>query len=196
VLCTKVVDGFRLVVGRRSRQEWSPVRSDGGPRSRDDDISTCNLTPPWTLLPLFDFKHLQLCSLVRQAIIGRAAAHAHRAQVHINRKTIRNTSRNLSLARSLQPPCLYHIYSPWLKHPQSAHYEVSLPSLYSFILSANPSAIKEINRINQRELELGLAGKGSWHDEYKGRVPPTSAHRMRLIRQTLPIFSSEVSPTS
>ena len=30
------------------------------------------------------------------------------------------------------------------------------------------SAVREINRINQRELELGVADKGSWHDEYKG----------------------------
>lgn len=28
------------------------------------------------------------------------------------------------------------------------------------------SSIREINRINERELQLGI--KGSWHDEYKG----------------------------
>ncbi|KAI9633919.1 uncharacterized protein MKK02DRAFT_13619, partial [Dioszegia hungarica] len=28
------------------------------------------------------------------------------------------------------------------------------------------SSIQEINRINQRELELGLTGKGSWHHQY------------------------------
>ena len=28
------------------------------------------------------------------------------------------------------------------------------------------SVVKEINRINQKELELGLNG-ASWHDEYK-----------------------------
>ncbi|ORY26697.1 hypothetical protein BCR39DRAFT_540470 [Naematelia encephala] len=29
------------------------------------------------------------------------------------------------------------------------------------------NSIREINRINERELELGVAGKGSWHDQYK-----------------------------
>jgi len=28
------------------------------------------------------------------------------------------------------------------------------------------SVVREINKINERELELGV--KGSWHDEYKG----------------------------
>nr|ODN94103.1 hypothetical protein L203_00279 [Cryptococcus depauperatus CBS 7841] len=32
-------------------------------------------------------------------------------------------------------------------------------------MKCNNSTVKEINRINQRELELGV--KGSWHDEYK-----------------------------
>jgi RNA-binding motif X-linked protein 2 len=27
--------------------------------------------------------------------------------------------------------------------------------------------VREINKINERELELGV--KGSWHDEYKGK---------------------------
>ena len=30
------------------------------------------------------------------------------------------------------------------------------------------SVVKEINRINERELELG--GTASWHDEYKGII--------------------------
>lgn len=29
------------------------------------------------------------------------------------------------------------------------------------------NSIREVNRINQRELDLGVSGKGSWHDEYK-----------------------------
>lgn len=29
------------------------------------------------------------------------------------------------------------------------------------------SVVREINKINERELELGLSG-ASWHDEYKG----------------------------
>ena len=31
------------------------------------------------------------------------------------------------------------------------------------------SVVREINKINERELELGV--KGSWHDEYKGMFP-------------------------
>jgi RNA-binding motif X-linked protein 2 len=31
------------------------------------------------------------------------------------------------------------------------------------------SVVREINKINDRELELGV--KGSWHDEYKGLCP-------------------------
>jgi hypothetical protein len=30
------------------------------------------------------------------------------------------------------------------------------------------SVVREINRINERELELGLNG-ASWHDDYKGK---------------------------
>jgi RNA-binding motif protein, X-linked 2 len=41
------------------------------------------------------------------------------------------------------------------------------PSLiYSFIYH---SVVREINKINERELELGV-GTASWHDEYKGRT--------------------------
>ena len=29
------------------------------------------------------------------------------------------------------------------------------------------SSVREIQRINERELELGLHGSGSWHDQYK-----------------------------
>jgi hypothetical protein len=33
------------------------------------------------------------------------------------------------------------------------------------------SNIREINRINERELELAVSGgAGSWHDEYKGEL--------------------------
>ena len=53
--------------------------------------------------------------------------------------------------------------------------------------STNDSAIREINRINQRELELGLAAKGSWHDEYKGRVACLACFR-KLIKDSAYIF--------
>jgi RNA-binding motif X-linked protein 2 len=36
------------------------------------------------------------------------------------------------------------------------------------------SVVREINKINERELELGV--KGSWHDEYKGMCPLLKMH--------------------
>jgi hypothetical protein len=42
----------------------------------------------------------------------------------------------------------------------------SLESVLLHILSSTFSVVKEINKINQLELELGVSG-ASWHDEYK-----------------------------
>lgn len=52
------------------------------------------------------------------------------------------------------------------------------------------SVVREINKINERELDLGI--KGSWHDDYKGAhaLPSMAAYRLLLITQTLPISSS------
>jgi hypothetical protein len=58
-------------------------------------------------------------------------------------------------------------------HPHTTH-EVRLNdpevnahrSSHTFIYC---SVVREINKINERELELGV-GTASWHDEYKGRT--------------------------
>ncbi len=54
------------------------------------------------------------------------------------------------------------------KHFLGFHYEVcSLICPSGVFAHSISSVVKEINRINQKELELGLNG-ASWHDEYKG----------------------------
>ena len=51
------------------------------------------------------------------------------------------------------------------------------------------SVVREINKINERELELGTSG--SWHDDYKGEyvLYSEAAHSDPL--QTLPTYSLE-----
>lgn len=45
------------------------------------------------------------------------------------------------------------------------------------------SVVREINKINERELELGISG--SWHDEYKGESQFTAVFRCSDARITL-----------
>jgi len=52
-----------------------------------------------------------------------------------------------------------------------SHHEVrtvgSIQPKRSIYLLLFSSVVREINKINERELELGV-GSASWHDEYKG----------------------------
>jgi hypothetical protein len=48
-------------------------------------------------------------------------------------------------------------------HEVSTSPPITQDSIYSTSIY---SVVREINQINQRELELGVSG--SWHDEYKG----------------------------
>jgi hypothetical protein len=41
------------------------------------------------------------------------------------------------------------------------------------------SVVREINKINERELELGV-GTASWHDEYKGAFAPATRVSVRV----------------
>ena len=57
-----------------------------------------------------------------------------------------------------------------LYHFALRHHEVRPPHRlarpeYLLIVYASTSVVKEINAINQKELELGLTA--SWHDDYK-----------------------------
>lgn len=53
--------------------------------------------------------------------------------------------------------------------PLPRHHEVSLPCAFvhrRVVLTFSISVVREINKINEAELKLGLSGS-SWHDEYK-----------------------------
>jgi RNA-binding motif protein, X-linked 2 len=52
------------------------------------------------------------------------------------------------------------------------------------------SVVREINKINERELELGV-GTASWHDEYKGGTRTDTFTLLRLtMHQIQPTYSS------
>lgn len=60
-------------------------------------------------------------------------------------------------------------YCQHVQRLQQDHHEVSPPTHDINTADPLPSVIREINRINERELELGGDGtKASWHDDYKG----------------------------
>jgi RNA-binding motif X-linked protein 2 len=51
--------------------------------------------------------------------------------------------------------------------------------------------VREINKINQRELELGV--KGSWHDEYKGEYSHDNGDYQRLSPDSAYVFVGGLS---
>jgi hypothetical protein len=55
--------------------------------------------------------------------------------------------------------------------------------------------VREINKINERELELGV-GTASWHDEYKGTFAPATRVSVSVEKSTIyqirPTYSLEV----
>lgn len=46
-------------------------------------------------------------------------------------------------------------------------------SLFSLSLNSN---VREIQRINERELDLAVEGAASWHDDYRGEYFELNRH--------------------
>jgi hypothetical protein len=57
-------------------------------------------------------------------------------------------------------------WSPKFVHAAMKCVQASFELSYYLLTPSGCSVVKEINRINQLELDLGVSG-ASWHDEYK-----------------------------
>ena len=51
--------------------------------------------------------------------------------------------------------------------------------------SSPPSNVREIQRINERELDLAVEGAASWHDDYRGEWDWAKGVRKAIIKKLI-----------